>query len=489
MSLHADAALRRWLALAGLWFALTFVPPGCGGGGSGGGVGAAGGGGGTTRIGRGVAAPGGAWTDSSFQNGVAYKTGSTAAANLLETERLSDGSFPKKTYIRFDLTGAVPAGSTVLSASLVLTVYRENGAYGSPNDFLEVRRLTQPWTGAGDRSYVAPPAAADGTVEVPSLPDGSGGDPNVLDTPLPIEVPLATALVQSWIDVPAGNNGVIVLPSPANDGLQLHFFSDQEATVSRRPLLKVRTTLDANLPPTANVVPSVGSGPAPLTVTFTGSGNDPDGTIQAYRYDFDDGQVGTTAGAVHTFTHPGTYFVNFTVADNQGKTATAITVITATDPTVPATFPSVLFHPPGGEPAASTQSVAPGLARPLPSSRRDVLVWHDQIDFTPGAQDAQGVFAARAMVGSQKMPQNRISVVRGQNPLFRVLQYHLAYGLTRGDDWVDKNVFGPEKGKFDAWMTSKGYGATQLGALIINSPRSTYLASSEAPNWGSLYDA
>ncbi len=479
--------LRRWTALAALWAALTVVPPGCGGGGSGG-TGSPTGGGGGARIGRGVAPTVVGWTDSTFQNGSAYKTGSSAPANLLESERLSDGSLPKKTYLRFDLTGAFAAGTTVLSSSLVLTVYRENGAYGSPNDFLEARRLLTTWTGSGDKTYVAPPAPPDGSVEATSMPDGSGGDPNVLTPPLPIEIPLAPALVQSWIDTPAGNNGIAVVPSPANDGIQLHFFSPSEATVAYRPLLKLRTTTDTNLAPTASLTANVSSGPAPLTVTFTGSGSDPDGSIAAYRYDFDDGQVGSTASATHQFVRPGTYFVNFTVADNLGKMATAIAVITATDPTTPAAYPSIGFHPPGGEPSASLESIAPGLARPLPSSRRDVLVWSDQIDFTPGPQDAQGVFAARAMVGSQKMPQNRIQVVRGQNPLFRVLQYHLAYGLTRAGDWIDKNTFGPERTKFDAWMASKGYGATQEAGLIINSPRSSYLASSDSPSWGSLYD-
>jgi PKD repeat protein len=488
-------AFRRWAALAALWASLACVPPGCGGSGGGSGGGSPSGGGGSPRIGRGVAAPIGAWTESTFRNGAggyggaaAYKTGSSAPSNLLETERLADGSLPKKTYLRFDLAGAFPAGSTVISASLVLTVYRENGAYGSPNDFLELRQLTQSWTGSGDRTYGAPPAAADGTVEVASMPDGSGGDPNVLTPPLPIEIPLTAALVQSWIDVPAGNNGIAVVPSAANDGLQLHFFSNQEATVAYRPLLQVRTTLDANLAPTASLTANIVSGPAPLSVTFSGSGSDPDGSIVAVRYDFDDGQVGTSPGATHSFVRPGTYFVNFSVADNLGKTATAIVAIRVTDPTTPGTYPSIGFHPPGGEPLASTQSVAPGLARPLPSSRRDVLVWHDQIDFAPGSQDAQGVFAGRTMVGSQKMPQSRIQVVRAANPLFRVLQYHLAYGLTRGGDWVDKNVFGPEKGKFDTWMASKGYGAAQTAGLIINSPRSTYLASSDSPTWGSLYD-
>jgi len=445
------------------------------------------------RIGRGVPQPAGTTTTVTFRNGeddywgtADYKTGSSAPANLLEVE-ISGGVILKKTYIRFDLASSeIPAGAGVVSASLVFTVYRENGC-GQASDFLDARRLTQAWTGSGDRTYSAPPNPADGVLLVPALPDGAGGDPNVLPVPQPIEIPLSPSLVQGWLDNPSSNNGIAVLPSEDSNGMQLHFFSTQESTVSHRPLLSVSYTTDTNEAPEAFVSAAPTTGDAPLAVAFTGSGADADGYIRAYRYDFDDGTTALTASVNHVFQSPGVYYVNFTVMDDGGKMDTAIAVITVSEPNVPAEYPSIGFHPVGGEPAASAESVAPGMTRPLPSSRRNILVWHDQIDFNPAAHTAQAVFCARNTVGSQKMPQNRIEVVRAYNPGWRVLQYHLAYGLTRSGDWTDKNVYGPEKTKFDEWMAAREYGNNQLKALIINSPLSSYSSSVDDPDWDVLY--
>lgn len=467
---------------------VTVAVTGCGGGGDGS-VG-------EDRIGRGVDQPVGDTVTVSFQNGAGgysggddYKTNSSAGANLLEIE-ITGGTIYAKTYLYFDLSGTgLPADATVTDAEVTLTVYRENGC-GQSSDFIELRQLTEAWTGSGDKSYVLPPIAADGILWVDTLPDGSGGDPNVLDTPLPLDVPLDAALVQSWVDTPAANNGIILVPAVDSNGLQLHFFSSQESTVSYRPKLTITYTTDTNQPPTASVSASPTTGNVPLTVDFTGTGTDPDGTISAYRYDFDDGEAAGTASVQHAYDRPGTYFVNFTVADDGGKMDTDIVVITVSDPSVPAQFPSVGFHPEGGEPPASEESVAPGVARPLPSSRRDILVWHDQVYFVYDnpSHEPLAAFTARNMVGTQKITQNLIEVLRAHNPDFRVLQYHLAYGLTRGQDITDKNVWGLEKTRFDAWMSSRGYGSTQEDGLIINSNLSSYMSEDDSPDWGNIYD-
>jgi len=467
---------------------LLVVLAGCGGGGGGGGSFVP-----NDRIGRGVPQPTGDTVTITLQEGVGgyagesdYKTGSTAPANLLEIE-IASSVIISKTYIRYDLTSAgIPGGAQVVSASLTFTVYRENGC-GQGSDFLEARHLTQAWTGSGDRTYYAPPNPADGVLLVPALPDGGGADPNVLDTPQPIVLPVDAVLVQNWIDAPANNNGVAIVPSTGSNGMQLHFFSSAESTDSYRPKLTITYTTDTNQPPTASVSALPTTGNAPLEVTFTGSGTDTDGYIKAYRYDFDDGGTAFTASPKHTYNTPGTYFVNFTVMDDKGKMASKIVVITVNSTTTPAQYPGIGFHPKGGEPPASGESVAPGMTNPLPSSRHDTLVWHDQLDFNQVTDIPQAVFAARNTVGSQKMPQSRIEVVRAYNSHWRVLQYHLAYGLTRGADWTDKNVFADEKIKFDAWMSAHSYGNTQLKGLIINSPLSTYASNADSPDWDTVY--
>ena len=64
-------------------------------------------------------------------------------------------------------------------------------------------------------------------------------------------------------------------------------------------------------------------GPSPLTVNFDGSGSyDPDGTIEAYSWDFGDGTSGTGITTTHTFSSSTdrTFSVKLTVTDNGGRT-------------------------------------------------------------------------------------------------------------------------------------------------------------------------
>ncbi|MBN1807744.1 MAG: PKD domain-containing protein [Planctomycetes bacterium] len=476
------ASVRVFLMLAGV-----LAVAGCGGGGDDGGGTDPG-----VRIGRGVEEPTGVTETVDFQDGAGGYFGtddyvSSGDATYLHIESVGGGTITYRSYIRFDLASAgLPVDAMVVSASVTLTVHRENGC-GQGSDFLELRHLTESWTGSGDRAYYAPPNPAEGTLLVPALPDGSGGDPNVLPTPEPIIVPLSETLVQGWIDNAASNQGMAIVPSVDSNGMELHMYTSAASTVSYRPKLTVTYTTDANQSPTASVAASPTSGNVPLNVSFTGSGTDPDGTITAWRYDFDDGGTAFDQSTTHEYTEPGTYFVNFTVQDDGGKMDTDIVVITVSDPVTPTPYPSIGYHPAGGEPGPSAESCASWMARPCPSSRRHVLVWHDQIDFNPATDEAQACFAARKMVGSQKMPQDRIEVVRPFNTNWRVLQYHLSYGLTRVGDWVDKNVYDDEKVKFDAWMSSHGYGNTQLGALIINSSLSTYMSNADSPDWDTVY--
>jgi PKD repeat protein len=79
------------------------------------------------------------------------------------------------------------------------------------------------------------------------------------------------------------------------------------------------------------------TGTAPLTVDFTCTAHDPDGSIVEYRWDYDgDGTVDettATGSATHTYTTEGTYTATCTVVDDDGATATSNPVnITVTAP-------------------------------------------------------------------------------------------------------------------------------------------------------------
>ncbi|MEA1944415.1 MAG: PKD domain-containing protein, partial [Euryarchaeota archaeon] len=78
-----------------------------------------------------------------------------------------------------------------------------------------------------------------------------------------------------------------------------------------------------NYPPTASFTFSPAYPFAGYNVTFDGSGSsDPDGTVVNYEWDFGDGNTSTGVTANHSYASAGTYTVNLTVTDNDGRTGT-----------------------------------------------------------------------------------------------------------------------------------------------------------------------
>ena len=98
----------------------------------------------------------------------------------------------------------------------------------------------------------------------------------------------------------------------------------------------VGVTVNANQPPTVSVVAQPKTGKIPLSVDFTATASDPDGTITKYEWDFDndgtfDLDSGTTATATHDYPAAGTYTCLVRVTDNgtPGLTSTATVQVTA----------------------------------------------------------------------------------------------------------------------------------------------------------------
>jgi PKD repeat protein len=61
-----------------------------------------------------------------------------------------------------------------------------------------------------------------------------------------------------------------------------------------------------------------------MTCSFDAStSSDPDGTVQAYAWDFGDGTSGTGMTAPHTYAQAISYTVTLTVTDNGGASSTA----------------------------------------------------------------------------------------------------------------------------------------------------------------------
>ncbi|KPK02986.1 MAG: hypothetical protein AMK71_00290, partial [Nitrospira bacterium SG8_35_4] len=108
--------------------------------------------------------------------------------------------------------------------------------------------------------------------------------------------------------------------------------------------------------PVATVNAAPGSGFAPLTVQFTGSGFDEDGYIVSYEWDFGDGTSSAEQNPVHTFTVPNTYVTQLVVTDDQGATGEAtVEVIVGFDPAGAVTAPELTDQNPApGETNVST---------------------------------------------------------------------------------------------------------------------------------------
>ena len=158
-------------------------------------------------------------------------------------------------------------------------------------------------------------------------------------------------------------------------------------------------------------------------------------------------------------------------------------------------------HPPGVpyplRPAALQPS---GLAQPLPSTRRYVLVWQDQL--IPDAYSAaQRTWVVTHFVGTQKLFQRQIDAYRSENPGFLMLVYHLAYGLNGADQTnpvgniTSPNGFGQEDADaFTPWVASHAVtrenayqhtGAPPSVQTRVSYPDPYWLMDIAAPEWTS----
>ena len=82
-----------------------------------------------------------------------------------------------------------------------------------------------------------------------------------------------------------------------------------------------------NMDPMASFTSSV----ALLTVDFTDTSTDADGTIVSWAWDFGDGNVSSAQNPSNTYAANGTYTVTLTVTDDMGATDTATADVTVTD--------------------------------------------------------------------------------------------------------------------------------------------------------------
>jgi len=88
-------------------------------------------------------------------------------------------------------------------------------------------------------------------------------------------------------------------------------------------------------PPTAVISSSAATGPAPITVSFDGSGSTAtNATLNAYNWSFGDGGSATGSKVSHAYTTAGTFTATLTVTDSKGQTSEVGTPVIVTAPVV-----------------------------------------------------------------------------------------------------------------------------------------------------------
>ena len=85
-----------------------------------------------------------------------------------------------------------------------------------------------------------------------------------------------------------------------------------------------------NIAPQVTVTATPTSGNQPLTVNFTATATDADGTIQSYLWNFGDGATSNLANPVHVYSCPGPFTAKVKVSDNScGITVKTLTITVA----------------------------------------------------------------------------------------------------------------------------------------------------------------
>ncbi len=163
-------------------------------------------------------------------------------------------------------------------------------------------------------------------------------------------------------------------------------------------------------------------------------------------------------------------------------------------------------HPPGvSYPLKPADFQPSGLAQPLPSTRRYVLVWKDQL-IPDGYSEAWKQWVVTHYVGTQKLFRRQIDDYRSRNANFLMLVYHLAYGLNGADQTNPVgNITGPDTfgqedtDTFTPWVASHGinreaayqhFGAPPSSSTRVSYPDPFWLMDISSAEWRSyLFDS
>lgn len=128
----------------------------------------------------------------------------------------------------------------------------------------------------------------------------------------------------------AGNNESCTVASPVAG--TYHVMIRGYQAFSGVSLVGSYSTQAPNNPPVANFTSSVNG----LTVNFTDTSTDSDGSIASRSWNFGDGTSSTAANPSKTYSSAGSYSVTLTVTDNKGASNSKTSSVTVSNPNPPA---------------------------------------------------------------------------------------------------------------------------------------------------------
>ncbi len=260
---------------------------------------------------------------------------SAGTAHGLETSLQVDGDEPSGTGTDMNIllhwdTSSIPLGATVESARVQLEVTNpSNGAYDCYAVLTDWNQAQATWNQAASGTPWGSPGASSvsdrGAVPVCTVIAAAVGSLSVeLNTD-------GIALLQSWVDNPSDNDGIIISNASTSDGADFH--SSESSTAMARPRLEVTYRVPdtpSNNAPVADFTFDCSG----LNCSFSDTSTDSDGLVASWSWDFDDGNVSVAQSPVHSYATAGDYMVNLTVSDDDGATDSKAVSVSVSEPPV-----------------------------------------------------------------------------------------------------------------------------------------------------------
>ncbi len=283
--------------------------------------------------------------DVAFQDGLAptpayagtrdgyIRQASPTTVHGLETTLQVDGDEPANTTNDMNIllswdTSSIPVDAIIQAAHVELEVTNvSTGAYTCYSLLKAWQESQATWNlASGGVSWST--AGAAGATDRGTQPLCTVSAPSL--GPLSVNFTQAGLnLVQSWVNSPATNRGLVISSGSTADGADFH--SRESVTAMARPRLEVTYRVPA-VPPNSAPVANFTQSCTNLACNFTDTSTDSDGLVTSWTWDFGDGATATAQNPAHTFPATGNYTVNLVATDNDAASDGFSKLVSVTAP-------------------------------------------------------------------------------------------------------------------------------------------------------------